>query len=206
MQLYYTNGFSNIFLKSVNCLWLVSVTFIFDGTPQIIVQQHQIAALRWPNDISSAADNVSFKNRVQNIECTFGCVALSAGLLKLNVANILLFNFCKQKFVQYIPLTITVDCNGHSLLIFEGRRPNYVSGPKSVPNSDSFWLRRLSDVCVRVFCAPNAIILLVYIPAKIKLSFIWKDNSFAKIGIFHKLIIDSLREAKNIGWSIGFNS
>ena len=39
-----------------------------------------------------------------------------------------------------------------------------------------FWVRRLFNVCVRVFCAPNATILLVYIPAKIKISFIWKDH------------------------------
>ena len=30
-------------------LWLVGVTLIFDGTPQITVQRCQIAALRWPN-------------------------------------------------------------------------------------------------------------------------------------------------------------
>ena len=35
----------------------------------------------------------------QNIECSFGCVARSAVLLKPNVANILLFIFCEQKFV-----------------------------------------------------------------------------------------------------------
>ena len=41
----------------------------------------------------------------------------------------------------------------------------------------SFW-RWLFNVCVRVFCATNATILLVYIPAKIKVSFIWKDDFF----------------------------
>ena len=40
---------------------------------------------------------------------------------------------------------------------------NITSGPKSSPNSDSFWVRRLFNVCVRVFCTPNATILLVYI-------------------------------------------
>ena len=34
------------------------------------------------------------------------------------------------------------------------------------------------NVCVRVFCAPKATILLVYIPAQIKMSFIWKDEFF----------------------------
>ena len=65
---------------------------------QIIVQRCQLlAAPRWPNDISSAADNAIFKNRAQNIECSFDCVARSAVLLKPNVANILLLNFCEQK-------------------------------------------------------------------------------------------------------------
>ena len=35
VQLYFTNGF----LESVNCLWLVGVKLIFDGIPQIIVQR-----------------------------------------------------------------------------------------------------------------------------------------------------------------------
>ena len=42
-----------------------------------------------------------------------------AVLLKLNVANILLFNFCEQIFVQHGPITIAIDCNGLSLIIFE---------------------------------------------------------------------------------------
>ena len=31
VQLYFTNGFTNIVLSSVNCLWLVGVTLIIDG-------------------------------------------------------------------------------------------------------------------------------------------------------------------------------
>ena len=60
-----------------------------------------IAASRWPNDINSAADNAIFKNRAQNIECSFGCVACSAVLFKSNVANILFFNFslCEEKLI-----------------------------------------------------------------------------------------------------------
>ena len=34
VQLYFTNGFRYILLKSVNCLWLVGATLIFDGTTQ----------------------------------------------------------------------------------------------------------------------------------------------------------------------------
>ena len=92
VQLYFTNGLTNIALYSV---WLV-----YDGTPQIIAQRCQITAPRWPNDISSPADNAIFKKRAQNIECSFGCMARSAVLLKPNVANIFLFNFCEQKFVK----------------------------------------------------------------------------------------------------------
>ena len=95
LQLYFTNRFTNIFYYSVNCLWLIDVTLIFDGTLQIIVQRSQIAASKWPNDISSAADNAIFKNKAQNIQCSFRCVARSAVLLEPNVANILLFKFCE---------------------------------------------------------------------------------------------------------------
>ena len=77
---------------------------------------------------------------------------------------------------------IAIDCNGLFLFIFQEKWPYFASGPKSAPNSESFWMRRLFNVCVRVYCAPNATILLVYIPAKIKISFIWKDEFFfAKI-------------------------
>ena len=130
-----------------------------------------IAATRWPNDISSAADNSIFKNRALNIACSFGCVARRAFLLKPNVANILLFTFCEQKFAQHGAITIAFDCNGLSLLIFE---------EKSAPNNDSFSVCLLFNVCVRVLCAPNATIFLVYISTKIKMSFIWKDDFFCQ--------------------------
>ena len=87
------------------CL-VVSLSLIFDATQQIIVKRYQIVAQRWPNDISSAA---IFENRTQNIEC--------------NSANILFLNFCEQKFVQHNPITIAIDCNGLSLLIFEENGP-----------------------------------------------------------------------------------
>ena len=117
------------------------------------------------------------------MECSFGCVAHSAVLLKPNVANIL-------------PVIIVIDCNVLYLLNFEEKWPNYASGSKFAPNSDSFWVRRLFNVYVWVFCAPNATILLVYIPTKIKMSFIWKDDFFDKIGIFCKSIAGQLCEAK----------
>ena len=97
----------------------------------------------------------------QNIECSFDCVAHSAVLLKPNVANILFSSFYEQKFVQHGSITIAIGCNGLSLFIFEEEWPNYASGPKSAPNTNSFWERRLFNVCVRVFCARNATISLV---------------------------------------------
>ena len=101
------------------------VTLIFDGTLQIIVQRCQIAALRWPNDISFAADNAIFKNRAQNIKYSFDCVARSADRLKPN--------FCGQKFVQHGPITIAIHCNIRFLVIFEEKSFNYGSGSNSDP-------------------------------------------------------------------------
>ena len=122
-------------------------------------------------------------------------MASSAVLLKPNVFNILLLNFCEQKFLQHGPITIAIDCNALSLLIFVEKCLNYASGPKSAANSDSVWVRQLFNVCVRVFCAPNATILLVYRRvATHKMSFIWKDNFFffAKIDICCKSIAGPL--------------
>ena len=67
-------------------------------------------------------------------------------------------------------------------------------------NSDSFWVRRLFKVCVRVFCVPNATIFLAYIPAKIKMSLIF----FAKIGIFCKSISGPFGEAKMHWWMVNW--
>ena len=89
VQLYFINGFTNIVNSSFNCLCLIGVALIFNGTPQIIIQRCQIAAPRWRNDISSAADNDVFENRAQNIERSFFCVARSVVLLKPNIVNIL---------------------------------------------------------------------------------------------------------------------
>ena len=128
----------------------------------------------------------------------------SAIPLKPNVANILLFNLCEEKFVQHGSITITIYCNGLSLLILEEKSSNYASGPKSTLNCDSFRVRRLFNVCVRVFCAPNATILLVYIPAKNKISFIWKDDFFFPKSAFSVgRSLTHLANRKRIGWSIG---
>ena len=132
---------------------------------------------RWPNDISSTLITRSSKiaRKTSSLATVMWHVALSCWSQMLSI----LFNFCEQKFIQHGPITIAIHCNGHYLLIFEEKWPNYGSGPKSATNSDPFWVRRLPfNVCVWVSCAPNATILLVYTPAKIKMSFIWKDDFF----------------------------
>ena len=83
---------------------------------------------------------------------------------------------------------------------------NYAPGPKSAPNRDSFWMRRFSNVCIQVFCAPNAAILLVYIPAKIKMSFFWKDDFLPKLASSVGWSQACIGKRKCIEWSIDFNS
>ena len=139
----------------VYCLWLIGVTLIFNGTPQIIVQRCQIAAPRWPNDSSSATDKAIFKNRAQNID-----------IIETKCCQYPPLQFLEQKLVQHGSITIAIDCNGLSMLPSEEKWPNYASGPKFAPISESFWVRRLCNVCVWGFCAPNARILLGYIPPK----------------------------------------
>ena len=100
-----------------------------------------------------------------------------------------LFTFCEQKFVQHGPIAIAIDGNGLSLLIYEEKWPNYASGIKSGPNSDSFWVRPLFNVCVRQFC------LLTY-PPRSKWASSEKIISFAKIVIFCKSIANPLSKTK----------
>ena len=81
-------------------------------------------------------------------------------------------------------------------------------------SSDSFWLRRLFNVCVRVFCTPNATILLVYIPAKIKLSCsscsaedkinYLSNQTWGKY--YHSRNKHWLKKNKNIRWRILYKS
>ena len=80
----------------------------------------------------------------------------------------------------FVNKTIAFNCNDlfEESTVFEEKWPNYASGAKSTQNSDSFWVRRLFNVCMRVFCGPNMTILLVYMNAKIKKSFIGKDDFF----------------------------
>ena len=68
-------------------------------------------------------------------------------------------------------------------------------------------MHQLFNACVRVFCVPNDTILLVYIPAKIKMSFTWKDVSFLpKSASSVSRSQTHLAKQKRIGWSIGFSS
>ena len=108
--------------------------------------------------------------------------------------------FVNKKFVQFGPITTAIDCS----CSFLKKNCPIMSGAKSASNSDSFWVHWLFNACVQVFCATNATILLVYITAKIKRSFIWKDEFFfffffAKIGIFCKLIAGLLPSVVQTG-------
>ena len=139
--------------------------------------------------MSYAADNAILKNRAENIECSFGCVARSTVLLKPNAANISLFNFLK--FVQHVSITISIDCNGLSLLIFEAKWPNYASGSKSAPNSDFFGcvgfsmyagflcLKCYNFACLHTSQEQNELHLI-------------RCYFFAKIGIFYKSVAGPL--------------
>ena len=65
---YVNNPDWRVTMTNYVCMYVVGVTLIFEGNPKIIVQRWQIAAPRWSNDISSAADNVIFSRPVE-IKC-----------------------------------------------------------------------------------------------------------------------------------------
>ena len=154
------NGNFDFVFQSLNCLWMVSVTLILNGFPQKIVQRGQITALRRPVDIRISADYSIFENGVQKIDCYVGCVASGDVLLKPNVVHVILLNFWKQKFVEHGTVTLAIDRNGGSLLIFEEKWPNDATVPNSARNSHPLWVHRLLNNDVWIFWAPNATILL----------------------------------------------
>ena len=157
--------------KCYHCLWLVDVTLIFDGTPQIIVQRCQTAAPRCPAGSEAAALWLIMRS--------------SKTEQKTSSVTSAVWHIVPSCWHQTI--TIAIDCSGLSLHIFEEKWPNYVSGPKYAPNSDSFWVRRLLYICVRV-C------LFTY-PSRLK----WASSEkmiffFAKIGIFCKMICRNISQ------------
>ena len=110
----------------------------------------------------------------QTVTC-FGCLGFSMYACEFSVPQ--MRQFC---LFTYPPRSKWAS--SEKILFFcQNRHLLYVA--PSAPNSDSFWVRRLFNVCVRGFCASNPTILLVNITAKIKMSLIWKDDFFfAKIG------------------------
>ena len=102
-------------------------------------------------------------------------------LLKPNVPIILLFNFCEHSWT-WSTLTVTAfSCSfskkNNPIMPLEQNPHHTVTRFGCVGFS-----MYACGFSVPQFCAT---ILLVYIPAKIKMSFIWKDDFFfAKIGIF----------------------
>ena len=81
-----------------------------------------------------------------------------------------------------------------------------LSGPKSAPNIYSFWVPAFQ--CMRAgFSVPQMLqISLVYIPAQIKMSFIWKDDFLSKSAFYASQSQAHLAKQKRIVWSIDFNS
>ena len=115
--------------QGLNRLWKVSVTLILNGFPQKVVQRGQIIAARRPIDIRISADYLIFENGAQKIDCYIGCVANGSILLKPNVVHVTLFNFLKKKFNEHGIVTLAIDRNGGSLLIFEEKWPNDATVP-----------------------------------------------------------------------------
>ena len=124
-------------------------------------------------------------SRARNIECSFGCVAGSVVLLKPNVANIHLYNYCEQKFIQHGP---TIDHNGLSLFKKNGPIMSLYQNPQCMRagflclKCDNFaWLHTCQD--------QNELHLkrFIYLPKS--------ASSQAH-----------LAKRKRIQWSIGFNS
>ena len=154
--------------------WLHEYCLLKRQLSQIIVQRCQIAAPKWPNDFSSAADNAVFKNRAQYIECSFVAPCCWNQILPISSSSIFVnensFNMARLRSL----LTLTASPSSFS-------KKNYPIIPLDQnPHQrlTRFGCVGFSMYACGFFCAPNATILLVYILAKIKMSFIWKDDFF----------------------------
>lgn len=117
VRLHFTNGFTNIVLKNVNCLCLVAVTVIFDGTPQIGVQRCQIV---------TDAELIRRSSKT--------------GRKTSSVASAVEAKCCQYPSFQFLWIkirSIWIDNVTATSCLFWKKIPNYVSGPKSTLNSVS---------------------------------------------------------------------
>ena len=108
------NGNFDFVFQGFNRFWMVSITFILNGSPQKIVQRSQIRALRRTTDIRIAADYSIFESGAQKIDCYVGCAASGPSLLEPNVVHVILFNFWKPILVEHGTVTLAIDRNGGS--------------------------------------------------------------------------------------------
>ena len=124
--------------QGLNRLWIASIKLILDGSAQKKVQRGQITAPRRPIDIRISADYLILENDAQKTDCYVGCVASGPVLLKPNVVHAILFNFWKQKFVEHGTVTLVIDRNDDSLLIFEEKWPNNADVEMGLPEKMIF--------------------------------------------------------------------
>lgn len=84
----FTQNSRNVVFQSWNCLWIIRITSVFNGTLQEEVQRCQIAATRRPIDISWTADYAVVKLGAQKVDRKSACMACGAILLKPKVVHI----------------------------------------------------------------------------------------------------------------------
>ena len=88
---------------------------------------------------------------MQNIDFYVDCVVSGPVNLKQNVFHVMLFNFWRKKFVEHVIVTLAIDRNDGSLLIFEEKWLNDATVRKSAPNSHSLRVQRLLNDDVSIF-------------------------------------------------------
>ena len=143
--------------------------------------------------MSSVADNAIFKTGRKTSRIASGVwhVAPSCWKQMFPISSSLVL-VSKNSF-NMITITIAIDCNGLSLLIFEEKCRNYASGPKSAPTSDSFRLNRFFNV-IRLksltyligHLQPLNVNLVAHITHVVRVNFIheWRKDGFLMTDFF----------------------
>lgn len=93
---------------SVSCCWMISITFVFNSSPQIIGQRCQIASSK----------RLIFEFRAENIDCGVCCVARSVILLKSNVFQVNIFDLAPQPIQYHCAIALVIHRNASSFFIF----------------------------------------------------------------------------------------
>ena len=88
-------------------------------------------------------------------------------------------------------ITLRIDGDSSSIVVFEEVNSNHTFGPKKAPNTNFFWMQWPLFNYMRILRTPNTTILFINILTEYEMCFIAEENYVRKIAA-HRLLFKHL--------------